>query len=127
MTPDLFAELTTSVSQAGAMARVAGDLGALQGMTRAVEHADAVVPDWSDEAFDYVKSYLGGLRQGDQLIAPDVRHWAHSNGLVKPPSARAWGQVIKRAAKEGLIARDGHTDYGDQYMHTQAIKRWRKT
>lgn len=79
-------------------AETARDLGMLQ----AEEHADRVIPDWSLKAFWALKSYLF-VSNGKPFLGEDVRFYAEERGLPLPPSKRAWGAVIVKAAREKLI------------------------
>lgn len=71
------------------------------GMQTAVDHADREQPKWSDLAYKYLKMYLRDNPVGE-FLAEDVRKWV-GDELPEPPSNRAWGAVIKRAADNGLI------------------------
>jgi len=68
-----------------------------EGMARAEAHA----PDgWNDAAFEFVRAYL---ETHDDLFVDDL--W--EAGLAEPPSPRALGPVLQRAARAGLMARTG--------------------
>lgn len=75
------------------------------GMQRAVEHADDVKPYWSDMAMTWVLVYRD---MHAEFLAEDVRAYAHAGGLPGPPDGRAWGAVIRRAAKAGHIVKVGY-------------------
>jgi hypothetical protein len=101
-----------------------GEAGRDEGMTRAVEHADAVIPGWSDRAMEMLDEYLS--QQPGRFIAPDVRAWAHDRGLPTPPTALSWGSVIRTAAERGKIKRVGYQQYGNATMHTQSVSVWQR-
>lgn len=85
-------------------------------MASAVEHADNATPGWSDAALEYVKHFA---RAHKEFLAEDVRVLAPLLGLPEPPDNRAWGAVIRRARKEGIITPAG---YGtDQYCSIKQI------
>ncbi len=65
----------------------------------AADHANAVHPGWSEQAYGFLKEYIKTNRS---FMTEDVRY--ASQGIVPiPPHLRAWGSVIKKAAKECLI------------------------
>lgn len=80
------------------------------GIQRAVTHADAVEPSWSDRALNallwYASATGGGERPGPFLIE-DMRACAYLAGLPPPPDGRAWGAVVQRAARAGHIVQVG--------------------
>ena len=61
--------------------------------------------EWSKEAFDFLKLFVSVSR--GNFMAEDIRY--ASKGMVpKPKSERAWGGVIRRAEKAGLIEAVGY-------------------
>lgn len=72
-----------------------------RGMEKAVGHAQSVCLYWDIWAMDYLKKYI------DQVTGPfmteDFRNWAEAKGLQSPPSKRAYGSIIQKASKNGLI------------------------
>ena len=74
-----------------------------------VEHADAVIPSWSDNAFALLVAYLG--KHDGEFCSDQVRSWATNNGLEEPPNRHAWGAVMLRAKREGLIKKNGMGTY----------------
>jgi hypothetical protein len=108
-TPDLFDS---------AAARAARD----DGMQRAATHADDVVARWTDNALAFVKAYAQ-LHQ--HLTGEYVRFFAESQGLPAAPDNRAWGAVMIRAARAGLIEKDGWTTARDPKGHCHPIAQWR--
>lgn len=74
------------------------------GMERAVEHADAVKPKWSDDAFEHLRRFAESLHT---FTSEDVREVAERDGLAVPPDSRAWGGVVIRAVRAGIIVHNG--------------------
>lgn len=74
------------------------------GMQRAVDHADAVRPSWSDRAGALLREYAAD--RGSWMVE-DLREWASARGLPEPPDGRAWGAVVQRAARAKQIYRVG--------------------
>jgi len=91
------------------------------GMKQAVDHADQVHERWSDKAYAFLLAYL---RSGMEFMAEDVR--AASEGIVpEPPSKRAWGSIIRRAAKAGLIRKIGCCHVKNPGAHMANANRWK--
>jgi hypothetical protein len=74
---------------------------AVDGMNRAVDHADRVEPGWSDQAYEMMEGYA---LSHFEFMTEEVRVWAYGEGLPQPPDGRAWGAVTSRAVKAGMIA-----------------------
>ena len=74
-----------------------------EGMERALDHADRVNSDWSSRAMECLREYA---RSHAYFMVEEVRLLAHSSGLPKPPDPRAWGAVVTKAAKAGIITSD---------------------
>jgi hypothetical protein len=92
------------------------------GMNQAVTHANAVIEDWSERAFDILLSFLL-FRQGD-FLCEDVREFAFSLGFPEAPSKRAWGAIIVRARKEGLITHKGYKPTNNHKAHKTPASAW---
>jgi hypothetical protein len=93
-----------------------------QGMQLALDHADRVHENWSEEAFKFLKTFL--LHNSD-FMTEDVREAA--KGIVpEPPSLKAWGGVITRAAKEGLIRSNGYRKAKHARSHQRPSTLWRR-
>jgi len=78
-------------------------------IAKALGNADQKNPGvrkWSDRALEFVKIY----NEKSSFLTEDVRVWAHEQGLPEPPSARAWGGVMVRAARAGIIKNSGLFD-----------------
>ena len=73
---------------------------------------------------DFVNS--GDADQGKEFMAEDVRNWAHAMGLPQPHSARAWGAVISKAAKDGAIVFAGYGKTANPNAHRTPAAVWRK-
>jgi len=67
------------------------------GINQAVQHSG---PTWLEYATEYVQCYL---TEHPELFCDDV--WTH--GLTRPVSARAFGQVMKTAIREGWMVATG--------------------
>lgn len=90
-------------------------------MQRAEDHANKVHPDWSAKAYDFL---LGYAEINSEFMAEDVR--LAGQGLVpEPPSKRAWGSVIRRAAVNGIIRRLGFRSVKNAKAHSAPCGVWK--
>lgn len=119
---DLFAylrepEVTEPTKPTGRQLRDAGIAGA-------AFHADAVVPSWSDKAYDLFVALAG---QGVEFTTEKVRLLcAEMKLLPEPPDNRAWGAVAMRARKAGVIEHSGrYTPSTDPKCHHRPVAVWR--
>ena len=99
--------------------------GAHDGMKRAIAHAEREEESWGDRALLYLRAYLQHHPPHWRFITPDMRRWAVERGCKEPASNNAWGSVLYRARRLGLIVPDGYEQYGDGKMHTQPVRAWR--
>lgn len=75
------------------------------GIKKAVDHADAAPPfNWSEKAFDFLLNYLKDQPPGVSFKTEDIILKAEQlNAIPKPPDDRAFGAIILKARREGLI------------------------
>jgi hypothetical protein len=90
---------------------------------RAEDHANAVHGDWSDQAFEFLKIFLAHRR--GEFMAEDFRA-ACNEVIPEPPSLRAYGAIILRAAKSGLIRKVGMRSVKNLKAHRAFASVWRK-
>lgn len=91
------------------------------GMETAARHAEEVSSGWSDRALSfliiYAKSHL-------RIMGEGVR--AASKGIVdQPPHLRAWGSVMMRASRAGLIEKAGYVQVENPKAHRANAALWR--
>jgi len=94
-------------------------------MQRAVDHADNVIPKWSDKAHEYLKLYVATHKK--PFICDDLRAWSEAEGLEVPPSGMAWGSVMVQACKRGVTNKVGWTQgvFADRpNTHTKPVTLW---
>lgn len=94
---------------------------AQQGMSRALEHAEAIDPDWGDKAYRFVLDFANN---GAEFRTEEVRAYAEARGFPAAPSARAWGSVIGRAVKRGLITSVGFKNCSNPAAHRCPVRVW---
>jgi len=99
---------------------------------RAVEHADRVEVKWSDRAWGLFESYCEALTiaanngvgevvfRTEQFVSS-----AKSNGLPDPPDNRAFGAIILKAVKAGMITRVGYAPKTSKNCNCQPISVWK--
>jgi hypothetical protein len=91
------------------------------GMRRSLEHAEAESPGWSELAFKFVRLFWS--QRGDkQCVGRDIVLAAKEYGLIQPPTDKAWGAVLKRAAKAGVMVRVGTAK--DTNRHGNLVPLW---
>ncbi len=94
------------------------------GIEKAVLHAEQQEPQWADKAFDLLKQFLNG--QHNPFMAEDLRSYAALIDFPLPPCARAWGGVMARAAKAGLIERIGIQQVRNKKAHCANASLWHR-
>lgn len=95
------------------------------GIHLAAEHADQVKPGWLDEAINDLKVFL--LWNTSPFMCETFRVFAEQEcQLPPPPHARAYGAVMQRAKREGLIEHAGYKQVSNPRAHMANASLWRK-
>lgn len=90
------------------------------GITAALENADRQICNWSYHAYQFLLEYT---KANKQFMAEDVRN--ASIGIIEtPPSSRAWGGILVKAAKSGLIKRIGFKNVKNAKAHCTPATLW---
>lgn len=98
-----------------------------KGMQQAIDHADRNFPAWSERAYGFLKKWLNELRPGKHFKTEDFRIKMELDELIeRPPSDRAYGSLITRAAKAGLIRKIGHGTVVNPKAHRCYASLWEK-
>ena len=92
------------------------------GIERAITHANKIYDGWNERAFDFLLNYLSSA---SEFMVEDVRK-ASAGKIPEPPSLRAWGGIIVRAAKAGLIKRTGFRNVTNAKAHATPASVWEK-
>ena len=93
------------------------------GMQQAIDHADTDSPGWSERAYEALKEYL--KRHSGEFMGEDVRLWAYQDyKLERADNHRAWGSVINRAARNGLIRKVGIRQVANPVAHCANANVW---
>lgn len=94
-----------------------------KGMNQAIQHADEVNEHWSEKAYSFLQSFLTYTK--GEFMAEEVRI-ASMHVLPEPPSKRAWGGVIAKAKRSGLIVHAGFKSVSNPKAHNTPASVWRK-
>lgn len=79
-------------------------------------------PGWHGDAYLLLLEYM---RENPLFKTEDVRVFAHgSRNLPAPPDLRAWGTVVQRAIREGLIKKVGHGASKNRTAHCRPVMVW---
>ena len=92
-----------------------------KGIKKALDNANNTHDKWSDKAYDFLLKYI---KYQNQFMTEDVRV-ASEKAIPKPPSNRAWGSVILRASRSGLINRVGFANVKNAKAHKTPASVWR--
>lgn len=95
-----------------------------QGIQKARDTAEAVNPGWNQLAYDLLKRFLRD--HNGPFLAEEVRSFAAMEDFPLPPSNRAWGGIMIRAVKSGLIVRDGYGQVSNPKAHACFASVWKK-
>lgn len=101
-----------------------GDIMRDAGMRRSLNHANEVTPKWGDRAYNFLKIYLE--IHSTPFMAEDVR-LASVGFIEEPPSLRAWGSIVVRGSKAGLIRRVGFQNVKNAVAHSTPASVWIRT
>ena len=92
-----------------------------KGIKQAVDNADNTHEKWSDKAYRFLVNYI---KSQNEFMTEDLR-LASEKEIPKPPSNRAWGGIILRAVRAGLITRDRFSNVKNVKAHKTPATVWR--
>ena len=85
--------------------------------------AESAGEKWNENAFLLLKAFLA--HYNDEFMAEQFR--AYCEGKIEtPPSKRAFGGIISRAHREGLIAHCGYGSTTNPKAHGTPASIWKK-
>ena len=94
------------------------------GIQQAIGNANQECASWSEKAFIALQEFLRYTSKRS-FMTEELRCWAHQDyGLPRPPHSRAWGGVVGRAAKQGLIRKIGITQVRNRTAHCANAAVW---
>ena len=94
----------------------------MQGMEAAIAHAESVQEGWKEAAYYFILVF-----PNKEFRNEEIRKFAYAKGLPQPPAERAWGGVIVRAARAGMIEKIGIEHSQNPEAHQAMVGKWRKT
>lgn len=94
-----------------------------QGIEGAYQHALAFESTWGDDAYRLLLAFIAQHRSAS-FMTEDAREWCRGK-VSEPPHQRAWGHVIRRAAKAGKVVKDGYSQCKDPGQHRTPATLWR--
>ena len=92
-----------------------------KGIKQAIDNADDTHEKWSEKAYKFLTDYI---RSHHEFMTEDVRV-ASEKKIPIPPSNRAWGGIILKAVKAGLITRVGFSSVKNVKAHRTPATVWR--
>lgn len=103
---------------------IKGREGRDEGMERAKVHAEKVNPGWNEKAYErlleFLKSHHG------EFMCEDLRAHFAMNDYELPPHNRAFGGIMMRAAKSGIIKKVDCRSVSNPKAHAANAAVWRK-
>lgn len=84
------------------------------GMELVEDNANQTAPGWSAAAYAAIAEFC--RERPYPFLLEDVRQWSASRGIAAPHDRRAWGAVIRRAAKHGLVRKVGYAPAASSNM-----------
>jgi len=93
-----------------------------KGIQKAEDHANEVIENWSGFAYNFL---LDQINNGKPFMVEDIRDAA--KGIIPdPPSLRAWGSIVVKAARNGEIKRIGYHKVRNARAHSTPASVWIK-
>lgn len=104
----------TVFNSPSAVARERAELG----MQRTLDLAERETPGWGAIASEFLRQYAkdNGRFTGWMLVR------SAADRIPQPPNPKAWGSVIQRAARAGIIRKVGFVP--DVHRHNNPIPVW---
>ncbi len=96
-----------------------------EGMLQSITTANTEISKWSMKAYETLVEFIANNRS-NKFMAEDARRYAEEKGLPIPPSKRAWGAIILKAAKDGLIKKNGHAAVTNVRAHRAFASVWER-
>lgn len=79
-----------------------------RGMSLAADKANRDSAGWTEAAMRGLEKYISA-HDGDFFLTEQVRAWCEELELVdEPANSKAWGSVMQKAARDGMIKRYGY-------------------
>jgi len=98
-----------------------GEVLKQRGMYKALDYAEEVVNNFKEQALFFIMNYPKQV-----FKAEDVRDFAYSHKMPRPPTERAWGSVMNEAKKMGIIKHIGYKKVDNPRAHKTPASLWEK-
>ena len=92
-----------------------------KGIKQAINNANDTHEKWSEKAYKFLTDYI---KSHHEFMTEDVRV-ASEKKIPIPPSNRAWGGIILRASRAGLINKVGFANVKNVKAHRTPATVWR--
>lgn len=93
-----------------------------KGIEKALANANKTYDNWAEIAFNFLMDFAS---KKTFFMAEDVRNEAEKTKKVPvPPSKRAWGGIFQRAAREGIILKNGFKQVTNPKAHQANAAVW---
>lgn len=102
-----------------------GEELAKAGAATAAAHAESQSAGWLARATGLAEQFVINHVDLPSFQAIELRAYAEANGLPSPPDARAWGHVMRRLKKNGVIESVGTGKSSDPKQHNGFITEWK--
>jgi len=94
------------------------------GMNLALQSAEEKEERWGDRCYTLLVQFLKIHRMN--FMTEEFRRWCEQgNRIAEPPSKRAYGAIITRASKAGLITHQGFAATNNAKEHRTPASVWR--
>lgn len=97
------------------------------GMKLASESAEQDSWGWNETAYQLLTEFVKTKNYYDEWMCEEFREFAMEKGLPEPPSKRAFGSVIIKAAKNNLVQKIGYGITTNPKCHATPATLWAKT
>ena len=91
------------------------------GIQKAEDSANSIQHTWSEQAYNQLLRFI---KKQSQFMTEQFRSYAEKEGLQRPPSNRAYGSVIVRAVKSGIIKRIDYKPVQNPKAHCTPASVW---
>ena len=92
-----------------------------KGIEQAINNANDTHEKWSEKAYKFLTTWI---KSHQEFMTEDLRISSEKE-IPKPPSNRAWGGIILRAVRAGLITRDRFSSVKNAKAHRTPATVWR--
>lgn len=101
--------------------REAGKRYAESGAKKAIDHAQLTDLTWAEQALKFLLQYI---KHGNEFMVEELRT-ASIGTVPEPPSKRAWGGIIAKAARLGWVVAVGYRQVSNVKAHATPARVWK--